>query len=97
MVLTLFFAKLCSRKRGLSVMLETCFALPMAVAMSAAALIFKVLLNPTVGYVNHLLGIAVGWYRDRDTALYGILLLTVWMGIGFNFLLFLSALRGVPE
>lgn len=96
-VLTLLFAKLCARKRALSPVLETAFALPMAVAMSAAALIFKVLLNPTVGYVNHVFGLTLGWYRDRNTAMYGILLLTIWMGIGFNFLLFLSALRGVPE
>ena len=96
-VLTLLFARLCLRKRLLSPVLETAFALSMAVAMSAASLIFKVLLNPTVGYVNHLLGVSIGWYRDRSTALYGILLLTVWMGIGFNFLLFLSALRGVSQ
>ena len=96
-VLTLLFALCCAKKRRISPLAETLFAMPMAVAMSAAALIFKVLLNPTVGYVNHILGLQVGWYRDRSTALYGIVLLTVWMGIGFNFLLFLSALRGVPE
>lgn len=95
--LTLFFAVLCARRRRISPVAETMFALPMAIAMSAIALIFKVLLNPTVGYVNHLFGLNFGWYRDKNTAFYGILLLTIWMGIGFNFLLFLSALRGVPD
>ena len=95
--LTLLMALLCVRRRRISPIVETMFALPMAIAMPAIALIYKVLLNPTVGYVNRVLGLNIGWYRDKETALYGILLLTVWMGIGFNFLLFLSALRGVPE
>ncbi len=95
--ITMLFASLCTRRRGISAAAETMFALPMAIAMSAIALIFKVLLNPTVGYVNHLFGWTVGWYRDKNTALSGIILLTVWMGIGFNFLLFLSAFRGVPD
>ena len=56
---------------------------------SAAALIFKVLLNPTAGLVNYVFGLDWGWYQDRRTAMLGILLLTVWMGIGLNFLLFL--------
>ena len=69
----------------------------MAVSMPSIALIFKVLLNPSVGFVNYALGLDVGWYTDRHTAMAGILMLTVWMGIGFNYLLFLSAFRGIPE
>ena len=72
-------------------------AMPMTVSMAAITLIFKVLLNPTVGFVNYALGLRVGWYTDRHTAMSGILLLTIWMGIGFNYLLFLSAFRAVPE
>ena len=96
LVLTLLLAALTERRKPGSWLYELCFALPMAVSMSAAALIFKILLNPTVGYVNHLFGWQLGWYEDRATALYGIAVLTVWMGIGFNYLLFLGALRGVP-
>lgn len=96
-ILTMIMALLCVRRRAISPVIETMFALPMAISMSAIALVFKVLLNPTVGYINQALGINFGWFRDKETALFGILLLTVWMGIGFNFLLFLAAFRGVPE
>ena len=95
--ITIGLALLANRKRRLSPVYETMFTLPMAIAMSAAAMIFKVLLNPTVGYLNYALGLDFGWYQSRDYALYGILMLTVWMGIGFDFLLFLSAFRAVPE
>jgi sn-glycerol 3-phosphate transport system permease protein len=95
--ITMGLALLANKKRCLSSVYETLFTLPMAIAMSAAAMIFKVLLNPTVGYLNYALGIDWGWYQSRDHALYGILMLTVWMGIGFDFLLFLSAFRAVPD
>lgn len=96
LLVTLGLALLCRRKRPLGAVYETLFTLPMAVAMSAAAMIFKVLLNPTVGYVNYALGLNLGWFTQRQSALYGILAVTVWMGIPFNFLLLLAAMRAVP-
>ena len=95
--ITLLLAWFSARPRRWGPVYETMLALPMTVSMSAVTLIFKVLLNPTVGFVNYALGLRLGWYTDRHTAMSGILLLTVWMGIGFNYLLFLSAFRAVPE
>lgn len=94
---TVGLAALCNRKRRFSAVYEVLFMLPMAIAMSSAALIFRVMLNPTVGSFNRLLGLDCRWYEGRDTAMAGILMLTVWMGIGFNFLLFLAAFRAVPD
>ncbi len=95
LVICLFLGRLLKEKRTPGGLFETMIAATMAVSMSSAALTFKVLLNPTVGWLDHALGISVRWFEDRSTALYGILLLTVWMGIGFNFLLFLAAFRNV--
>ena len=97
LIITLALAALACRKKPLGAIYETLFSLPMTVAVSTAALIFKVMLHPSLGFVNSLLGIGCKWYESRATALWGILLLTVWMGIGFNFLLFLSALRNIPS
>ncbi|MBQ9300278.1 MAG: sugar ABC transporter permease [Clostridia bacterium] len=97
LALTILLAWFSARPRRWGPVYETMLALPMTVSMSAITLIFKVLLNPTVGFVNYALGIHAGWYTDRHTAMSGILMLTVWMGIGFNYLLFLSAFRAVPE
>ena len=68
----------------------------MAVSMSAVCMVFKSMFSPTLGIVNAILGTQLGWLESRSTALYTIIILTVWMGIGFDFLLFLSALRGIP-
>ena len=64
--------------------------------MSAACMVFKSMFSPTLGIANAILGTQHGWLESRSTALYTIIILTVWMGIGFDFLLFLSALRGIP-
>ena len=91
--ITLALGKVFSSVLPLNGLFETLISSTMAVSMSAAALTFRVLLNPTVGWLNAFLGISVRWFEDRNTAMYGILMLTVWMGIGFNFLVFLSAFR----
>ena len=96
-LLTLLFARLSAvRKPGRSIY-ELFFSLPMAVSMSAAALIFKMLLSPAASPVNILPGWNIDWLGNRNTAIWGIMMLTIWMGIGFNYLLFLSAFRNVPQ
>ena len=59
-------------------------------------MIFKSMFSPALGWVNYALGLDLGWFESRETALASCLLLTIWMGIGFDFLLFQSALRGIP-
>lgn len=96
LIISLGLAVLCNKRRKLSVAYELMFTLPMAVSMSALAMIFKLMLNPTVGIVNQIFGIDWGWFTDKNYALYGILLVCLWMGIAFDFLLFLAAMRNVP-
>jgi sn-glycerol 3-phosphate transport system permease protein len=96
-VIALGLALLCAKKRVASPVYELMFTMPMAVSMPAAAMIFRLLLSPGIGIVNHLLGLSLGWYNDPATALYGIALVCLWIGVPFDFLLFLSALRAVPE
>lgn len=97
LLLSLGMALLAQRKRRLSPVYETLFTMPMAISMPALCLIFKVLLSPTVGYLNQLLGVQWGWFQDQHMAMWGIILICLWMGVSFDFLLFLSALRAVPD
>lgn len=96
LVITISLALIANKRRKFSSLYETLFTMPMAVSMSAACMIFKSMFSPTLGIVNAKLGTNLGWFESRETALYTIIILTVWMGIGFDFLLFLSALRGIP-
>lgn len=96
LALSLTIALLCSKKRRLSPVYEMMFLLPMAISMSALSMIFQLMLNPTSGIVNHLLGVDWGWFSDPRFALYGILLVCLWMGVPFDSLVLLAAMRNIP-
>ena len=89
-------ALLAEKKRPASSIYETMFIIPMAVSMPAAAQIFKLLLEPSMGIVNHALSLEIGWFSDPRYAMYGIIMVCVWIGVPFDFLLFLSSLRNIP-
>ena len=97
LVFCLICALLVYRKRRFNALNETLFILPMAVAMTSAAIAFKALFNPTIGVINHLLGIQIQWFNDPAWAMATIVVLSVWMALGFDFLLLLAALRSVPR
>lgn len=89
-------ALLCYRKRRGTAFNELLFFLPMAVAMSSAALIFKALFNPMIGVVNWILRVDINWFNDPSKAMFTLVALGVWLDIGLDFILLLAALRNVP-
>lgn len=97
LVITLTLALLSQKKRRLSAVYETMFTLPMSVSMSAACMIFKSMFSPSVGFINYFFSLKLGWFESAETALAACIILIVWMGIGFDYLLLLSALRGIPK
>ena len=97
LVITLTLAILSQKRRRLSAVYETMFTLPMSVSMSAACMIFKSMFSPSVGFINYFFSLKLGWFESTETALAACIILTVWMGIGFDYLLLLSALRGIPK
>ena len=97
LVITLTLALLSQKRRRLSAVYETMFTLPMSVSMSAACMIFKSMFSPSVGFINYFFSLKLGWFESTETALATCIILTVWMGIGFDYPLLLSALRGIPK
>jgi sn-glycerol 3-phosphate transport system permease protein len=96
-VISYALALLAARKRKAGMVYETLFIIPMAVSMPAAAQIFKMLLEPSMGILNYRLSLDIGWFSDPKSALWGIVFVCVWIGFPFDFLLFLSALRNIPS
>lgn len=95
--LAFFMAIAAGKKRKASGIYELMFSFPMAVSMSVAALIFKLLLNPQIGAFNHIFHLNSLWFNGESTAMPAIMLLGVWLGVGMDFLFLLAAVRGVPE
>ena len=99
--LDLIFCMICAlliyKKRRFNAFNETLFILPMAVAMSSAALAFKAIFNPTIGVINYLFGLSIQWFNDPRYALFTLVFLGIWMAMGLDFLLLVGALRSVPK
>ncbi|WP_245535475.1 carbohydrate ABC transporter permease [Sphaerochaeta pleomorpha] len=93
---TLGGAFACNRKGKLAQINGILLFLPLAVAMSSAMMIFKMLFNPSIGIVNSLLGLDIQWFNDSKAAMALLVMAGVWLDIGFDFLLLSSALKNVP-
>lgn len=95
LVFCLLCALLVYRRRRFNAFNETLFIMPMAVAMTSAAMVFKAIFNPTIGVVNYLFGLTIQWFNDPRWAMVTIVILCVWMAMGLDFLLLVGALRSV--
>ena len=97
MLLGLATAVLCSKTFPGIRVFSTAYALPMAIASSGAAMIFKVILNPTIGVFNKLTGLDINWISDPRYALICVAVLTAWLNSGINFLYFSAGLGNIDE
>ena len=96
-LISLSLALLAERKRRFSRAYEVLFSLPMAISMSAACMIFKLLFNNSIGLFNYVFGLNISWFYDRTYAMPGLAAITVWMSLGYEFLFLSAALRNVPQ
>lgn len=76
---------------------STSYAMPMAIASAGMAMIFQVMLNPTVGIVNKLLGTSTNLLTHPTWSLVVVGILTGWLNSGMNFLYFSSGLASIDD
>lgn len=93
----LLLALVARKKRKLSPIYEAMFSLPMAMSLSVMAMVFQLMLNPTLGIVNKVTGLDINWLKDASFALPSLIFMEIWLNIGFNFLFMLTAVRGIPD
>ena len=97
MLLGLIGALLCNKAFPGIRIFSTAYALPMAIASSSAAMIFKIMLDPTIGIGNKLLKLDINWIQDPKYALISVAVLTAWLNSGINFLYFSAGLSNIDE
>jgi ABC-type sugar transport system permease subunit len=74
---------------------------PLLASSAATAQIWSYLLAPKFGLLSYFLSLVglpdIFWLSNPYLALYAILLVEWWRGIGFHIILFLAAMLGIPE
>ncbi|WP_336885192.1 sugar ABC transporter permease [Caldalkalibacillus salinus] len=77
------------------------YFLPVISSMVAVAVIWQWIYNPEYGLFNFLLSVVgidgPNWLSSETWAMPAIILTSIWKGIGFNMLIFLAGLQGIPD
>jgi len=101
--LALWLAVLVDRPlRGMKVY-RTIYFMPVVSVMAVAATVWKLLYEPDSGAVNGLLGLVTGgalqpdWLRSTAWALPAIIIMSIWQGVGFQMIVILAGLQGIPQ
>ncbi len=82
------------------------YFVPTVAGVVGVTLIWKQLFNATVGYVNYGMSVVAGWFgatapqpqwlSDADIVLFSLVIVFVWQYIGYNTILFLAGMQGLP-
>jgi multiple sugar transport system permease protein len=101
-VYTALFAAISLNRRIRGIRLyRTAVVVPVVVSTIATAIMFLWLFDPYFGLANWLLekvGLGpFGFFASADGALYSIIAVTVWGWIGFDVIIYLAALQGIPQ
>jgi putative chitobiose transport system permease protein len=96
----LFIAILINQKiRGVT-LYKILIYFPVIVSIVVAAIAFKWLYS-TQGILNYLLSIfhlnSIGWLTDTKWALFSVAVVTIWKGVGYYMMIYLSSLMSVPQ
>ncbi len=80
---------------------RTLYSSTMGISTAAASVFWLFLFHPTIGWLNQILQLigldSVGWLTDPDWALFSVSVATIWMNVGFTFLILLGGLQSIDR
>ncbi|WP_058306905.1 carbohydrate ABC transporter permease [Gracilibacillus massiliensis] len=100
-IISLFLALLANEKiKGVG-FFRTIYSSTMGVSVAASAVVWLFIFHPSMGILNQFItsvgGTSIDWLLHPDWALVSVAVTTIWMNIGFSFLIILGGLQNVDE
>jgi len=102
--LALLLAVLVNQKLRFINLFRTIYFSPVVTTMVVVSIVWYVLYNPGEGLINQFLNfISFGklgpysWLNDTSLVLPAIMLLSIWQGVGFQMVIYLAGLQGIPD
>lgn len=99
-IFPLFLAILINQKIRALTMYKILIYLPVIVSIVVAAIAFKWLYAQD-GILNYFMQLfhlsKIGWLTDPKYAIYSVIILTIWKGIGYYMMIYLASLMSVPK
>jgi multiple sugar transport system permease protein len=100
-VIGLLLALLVNQKLAGINFFRTVYFSPVVTSMVVVSIVWRFLYDLNHGMINQFLGnFALGpvnWLGDPNVAMWSIIMMSVWQGAGFQMILFLAGLQGIPE
>lgn len=99
-VLGFILAAMIEREKRGEGFFRTLFLYPLAVSFIVTGLVWRWMFNPELGVQNFLRELgwesaSFNWLADPRTAMYGIILASIWHGLGFYMALMLAGLKSI--
>jgi ABC-type sugar transport system permease subunit len=80
---------------------RTAFFMPVVASAVAVSLLWNTIYDPGAGWLNGLLqqfGLSSRpWLLDPDLSLWSVMVAAVWQDLGYNVIVFLAGLQGIPD
>ncbi|SFT20820.1 carbohydrate ABC transporter permease [Paenibacillus sp. BC26] len=100
-LISLLLALLLNFKRFGVKLFRTMNYLPTLTSAVAAATVWIWLLHPEFGLINNILSyfgiLGPAWLAQTETAMFSIIMVTLWQSVGSNMVIYIAGLQGVPD
>jgi multiple sugar transport system permease protein len=102
MFISLILAIALNQKIYGSSLFRAIYYLPVILPIAATSLIWLWIFNPDFGLLNYIMGLfglpaSTNWLQDRATVKLALIIMGVWGGLGFQMLIYLAGLQGIPR
>ncbi|MFC7687734.1 carbohydrate ABC transporter permease [Ureibacillus sp. GCM10028918] len=100
-IIALLLAVLANEKlKGIG-FFRTIFSSTMGISVAAASVFWLYMFHPSIGFLNQILALvgveSIGWLTDPKWALIAVAVTTIWMNLGFTFLVLLGGLQSIDS
>ena len=96
-IIPLVLAAILNTKIRGSEFYKTAYFLPFITPMIVIGVIWEWIFDPNIGLLNKFLHLHINWLYDPHFAMPALILVSVWKLIGYNMVIFLSALSGISQ
>lgn len=76
---------------------KTAYFLPFITPMIVIGIVWEWIFDPNIGLLNKVLQMHINWLYDPHWAMPALIIVSVWKLIGYNMIIFLSALSGISN
>src|SRR5690625_416897 len=102
MIISLFLAVIIDQHVYLKSFFKVAFFMPYISSVVAVAVVWQVLFHPSAGPINQVL-MSFGienpplWIADPNFALISVMLIHIWISVGFNLIVYIAGLQSIPK